>query len=452
MSSLRVTKFSFVLPSVLFILLVLRISPSYGGELMELYYHALTSDAQLRSDHAAYRSSKELVKIGRAVLFPKIDTLSTFSHEKNETFYQSANFAKSSNERKDSHGLSLSQKIIDVPAWYNFKRTSTLSDKGKLDYDVAQLYMIVRVVQSYLSTLKSESQLQLYLEEQAAYAEYLNLAKRRLASGVASIIDVHEAEAAYNLSEATTVSARNNLVISNAQVKVITGEVFNSRQKISDDLPVVLPMPRNSDEWVRISLENNPRLKSKALNTASLYFASRGALFEHLPKVSGHLGYRESNSKNSSRFQNSELDITGAIASLSVSIPIYAGGGTSAVSRRANEDFSQAAELESLMRRELATSVATVFSAVAFDAESIRTYKRAIHSNEKGLRATVAGYKIGARNFSDVLISQRLLFQAKREKLNSVYSYVFNTILLKEASGTLSVADVSYIDSWLVDK
>lgn len=52
------------------------------------------------------------------------------------------------------------------------------------------------------------------------------------------------------------------------------------------------------------------------------------------------------------------------------------------------------------------------------------------------------GAEVGTRNIVDVVLSQRLLFQAQRDHANARFAYVIDTLALKQAARVLSLQDV----------
>ena len=65
--------------------------------------------------------------------------------------------------------------------------------------------------------------------------------------------------------------------------------------------------------------------------------------------------------------------------------------------------------------------------------------------------ATEAGMEAGTRNIVDVVTAQRLLFQSIRDYANARYTYVVNTLTLKQAAGLLSPQDIIDLNEWLVE-
>jgi outer membrane protein len=445
---------SFRRKSVLINLMVWKFLFSYAclakaDELVGFYYEAIQNDKQLQSDRLTLDSTKEIINIGRSKLLPNLSSTNTFSRENTRIHYKQPDLYDEDSSRQLSARLALVQPLLDFPAWFDYSSSKAQTQKGYIDFAAAEQDLILRVIQNYLSFLRSKADFELYRQEQQSYKDFLDLAQKRLKAGIASIIDVHEAEAAYNLAEATTIRASYNHSTALENMNIISGKGFSGSKQISDRYPKALPSPIDVDEWIQTSLSNNLQIRSQRMHTKALDFIAKGAKAQNYPKVEAGIGYQGASNIHSSRLQESNTEQHGASVYVSVIVPIYSGGGINASARKAGADWSQSGEVELLLQRNIRATVINAYNSIKLNIESIAIYDRAITSNGKGLDATIIGYRIGSRNFSDVLISQRQLFQARRERLNSLHEMIFNTTLLKQAAGTLSFADLVYIDQWL---
>jgi outer membrane protein len=79
----------------------------------------------------------------------------------------------------------------------------------------------------------------------------------------------------------------------------------------------------------------------------------------------------------------------------------------------------------------------------------VRALRQAVESNRTALRATEAGFEVGTQTTVDVLTSQNALRRAETTYSQSRYQYILNVLLLKQAAGTLSEADLMEVDGWL---
>jgi outer membrane protein len=75
--------------------------------------------------------------------------------------------------------------------------------------------------------------------------------------------------------------------------------------------------------------------------------------------------------------------------------------------------------------------------------------EQAVKSSEAAADAVEAGFQVGTRTTVDVLNAKRDLFRAKRDLADARYSYIVDTLTLKQAAGIIEEEDLRLVNSWL---
>ena len=101
--------------------------------------------------------------------------------------------------------------------------------------------------------------------------------------------------------------------------------------------------------------------------------------------------------------------------------------------------------------RNMTRSVITSYNQVASDVATYRALEQAVVSAESALQATEAGFDVGTRTIVDVLVSTQNLYNAKRNLADIRYRYVLSSLRLKQATGTLTRADLEAINQGLIE-
>jgi outer membrane protein len=78
----------------------------------------------------------------------------------------------------------------------------------------------------------------------------------------------------------------------------------------------------------------------------------------------------------------------------------------------------------------------------------INALARSVASTDTALKAVQSGYRAGTRTAVDVIAAERTQLRTRRDYAAERYSYVVNTLRLKEAAGNLSPEDVRGLASW----
>src|SRR5690606_9491034 len=76
-------------------------------------------------------------------------------------------------------GISLEQPLLDMSAWYNYKRGIKLSEQAEAQFGADQQSLIVRVAEAYFNVLRAIDTLEATIAEERALAQQLEQAKQR---------------------------------------------------------------------------------------------------------------------------------------------------------------------------------------------------------------------------------------------------------------------------------
>jgi outer membrane protein len=83
------------------------------------------------------------------------------------------------------------------------------------------------------------------------------------------------------------------------------------------------------------------------------------------------------------------------------------------------------------------------------DISRVRALEQALISTRTAAEATQAGFEVGTRTSVDVLLALRETYRAERDYAGARYTYIQNTLRLKQAAGTLSREDLEAVNAWL---
>ena len=431
--------------------------------LQEIYSLALENDYQLKADTAAYRAGMEIGSISRSKLLPNISASAHFSETDFDfSGYQSA-IGSSIDSRGDgeseSYSINLTQPLINMPAWFGYKQGKALSAQAEAQFSSDQQALIIRVSQAYFNVLRAVDNMETATAEEKALSHQLEQTKQRFEVGLTAITDVHEAQAAFDSATATTVQAKGALGIAFDELEVLTGQAHNHIAPLVDTYPVTPPVPDDRQQWVEFSLQNNYQLKVAQLSAEAARQNARAKASNHLPTLTASINYVDRNDTNTDIIPNgsstpfpvdSRYSDQSTIA-VELNVPIFSGLGTSASRRQAYQQQVQAQEIYNKTQRDIIQSTRSLHLSVVTKVAQIRALRQAITSSQSALEATQAGYDVGTRNLVDVLIAQRNLFQAQRNYDENRYSYIINTLQLKEVAGNLTPADLLQLNRWLDD-
>jgi len=437
--------------------------------LREIYELALENDAQLKARQAQYRASLETENLGRSALLPRIDAGYEYTKSDTDTISQSFDFDRqlggiasvetSSNVDIDNEGyqVSLRQAIFDLPAWFAFRAGRETSREAEATFSADQQDLIVRTVESYLGVLRAQDDLEASRARERAFQRRLEQTRQRFEVGLIAITEVHEAQAAYDLSRVDRITDENGLNVALERLSVLTGRYHANLHLLREDFDTKSPEPAGRDAWVDFALANNFRLAAATYAEEAARQNARANRMEHLPKVSGSISYSDFETAGRrtvtppTGFDTSpDSDQEREVYSISLNLPLYSGGRISATRRRAAQQYLAARETRIDLMRQVVTETRSLHMTVLSDIANVAARGQSIVSSRSALEATTAGYEVGTRNVVDVLNAQNVLFGARRDYANARYDYVRNMLRLKQQAGLLSPEDIHRLDAELV--
>ena len=264
--------------------------------------------------------------------------------------------------------------------------------------------------------------------------------------GLIAITEVYEARASYDEARSQRITADNDLNVAREQLARLTGEYPDVMENLRQNFPLGRPEPMDPTSWETTAVEQNwsiqAALRQFSASEASLKAAKSG----HLPTLDLSASYRETSLENALFTQQ---EGTQSIASLSLTIPLYTGGGTQAGVREQRSLVSAAEQDLNTVRRDVRVNTRSLFLTVNNNIETASALEQTIISRRSALDATRAGYEVGTRNIVEVLDAERAYYVALRDYANARYDYVINSLQLKQAAGILTPGDLIDLNNWL---
>ncbi|SFS91497.1 outer membrane protein [Succinivibrio dextrinosolvens] len=432
----------------------LAIFSANAQDLMDIYKEALQKDTQLNQAKANADAAHAGISQATAALLPQIDVVGSLT--KTRTNYVDAYNARGSN-KVASAGATLSQAIWRHSSWVNrsiAEKTATLND---LAYADAQQNLVLRVSTAYFNVLNAAETLKYQQANNQALKRQLDEAEKRLNVGLIAETDKLEAQAAYDLSTAKVISAENALSNSYEQIRILTGNTVTANQLAELDISK-FDTPKVNETLkmlIKRAEENNIALQkavvSRDIAKDNITLARTG----HEPTLdfnasvkTGYTNYSHEVSEAGWVDNNSWSKSVG----LTLNIPIYHGGATSAAVDKATANYVAQSEALENAHRSLLSNVNNSFNDVNAAISKVTAYKNSVTSAKSALDATMAGYDVGTRTMTDVLDATQNLYSAMQQSAQARYDYILSRLNLLYTQGDLKVEHINEINSSLKNK
>ena len=419
-----------------------------AADLMDVYRDAQAQDPVYSSARYAFDASKEILPQSRAASFlPSIGFAASLSrnHRKTEGF-PAADF------NSNGYSVSLTQPLFRMQNWISFDQAGMQAKQAEAIFADAGQSLIVRTSQAYFDVLLAEDNVALSGAQKTAINEQLAQAKRNFEVGTSTITDTYEAQAKYDLAVAKEISDLNDLEIKRQALQQLVNKMPARLAPLRDNPVLTLPKPSDMDQWVKASEEASPAIAQQRLASAIAVRDVERNKAGHLPTLdlTGNYGNTSSPSTTSSGTVGPSFDTRSAGIGLSLSIPLYQGGGTQSRIRQSlsNRDKAEA-DLENT-KRTVAQSVRQNYLGVTNGVAQVKALEAALVSNKSSLDATLLGKEVGVRTNVDVLNAQQQLFQARRDLQQARYNTILSQLRLKSAAGRLAEDDLAEVNRMLV--
>ena len=226
----------------------------------------------------------------------------------------------------------------------------------------------------------------------------------------------------------------------------LTGRSLTAVSALAEDFPVKYPDPQNENAWVDTAFQNNYSLIAAR---ARLRGAERGlqiAKSGHYPTIDGQVAWTH-NVSGSSNFLGNKIDQRSL--SLNLKSPSSRVGELDQALKQAGYNLEAARQNLDLVERQVAEATRILYTAVNTDVARVRARLRGIESSQSALDATQTGYEVGTRNIVDVLNAQQSLYLSQFQYAKARYTYVIDTLLLKQSVGTLNPEDLYALSRFL---
>ena len=442
-----------------------------GASLIDIYEDALIHDPRLKEAYANKQAIIESKPQALSLLLPKLTASSTFSDSDtngNNTFQRrifdpitgdllavttdNTQFVQETDSFQWE--VTLQQSIIDASAWMNLKKANKIVAQAEVDYLSAEQDLMVRVCNAYFDVLAAQDTLESEQAARAAIEKQLDQSRKRYEVGIIAITDIQEAQAAFDQSIASEISAKRNLATTKELLREITDNYPEELQKPGANMPLIMPNPQSESEWVNTALQQNLNLLSAQVGTEIGRSEVNIQKSGHYPTLGLQASKRDTDnnslrSDSGSPFSPADTENISEGIGLQLNIPIYSGGQTSSRVRQAVAQHRSAKEKLERIARETTRKARDAYLGIISGIATVKALEQSVKSSTTALQATEAGYDVGTRTTVDILEARRRLYSAQTNLAISKYDYLKNIIRLKQAAGTLSKEDLIQINNWL---
>lgn len=422
----------------------------FGADLLMVYKQALENDPTFQMARAQWLSDKENIAITRGALLPAFDIGASYGRYMQDVKSQSSN----QYYNQGAYSLTLTQPIFNFKSWSQLAQAKATVKSSAATYSNSAQDLIYRTASAYLNILQANDVLRFTTAQKMADASLLEQTKQRFNVGLSTITDVHNAQASYDNDVALEITAKNDLDVAKEQLREITGQYNESFALLSTKLPLVTPAPNNIENWVAAAEKQNYSLISVQYDLQAARENIKVQAGNGMPVIdaTGSYSYSDGGSNYNSQWSGVSGDdqkIGEGMVGVNLTFPVFRGGATIAQVHQAQYDYQKASASLEQTRRSVVSQTSQAYLGVISGIGSVKANKQAVISNQSSLDSTKASYSVGVNTIVDVLLAESALYEAQKNYAIAQYTYLTQTLALKQQVGTLGFDDLRKINSWL---
>ncbi|KTD16649.1 TolC family outer membrane protein [Legionella jordanis] len=423
-------------------------SGSYATDLMDIYQQALDNDPVFKQAYSTYMSNTEAIPQARSALFPQL--LVTSQASRNIENVKAGGASVEATYNSNQWQVTTSQAVFNYQAWAQVQQAKASVKAAQATFNDAAQNLILRTAQAYFDVLLARDTLNFAEAKRRANKRQFEQAEQRFKVGLDAITSVYEAKAAYDQSVAEVISARNNQINRNEDLRRLTNHTYEYLSPLRGSrIPLIKPEPDNVDEWVNTGLQQNYSLFSAKYNLQAARENIRAQAAGSWPtfEIQGNALQIHNQSSGTSFFIPSRQ--TTANVALAMTFPAFQGGLVQSQTRQAQFDFQTSSEQLEQTYRNVVVNSRIAFNTIIDGISKVKADRQTIISQQNSLESTEAQFQVGTRTMVDVVNAQQRLFEAQEQLARDQYNLINALLNLKYMAGTLNVNDLEEINSWL---
>ncbi len=417
------------------------VPPAHALDLLQAWQAAKAKDPQLATSRFQQEANNERVAIAKANLGTSITGNANIARQEVDT-----NRDPNRSFTSQIYGVNLTLPLYRKPALEALEQSRLLSTQSELALNSSEQDLILRVAQAYTDVLAAQDALRAAQTQRRAATEQLNVVKIGFEKGASARIDLQDAIARSDIAMAQEVAARNDLLIRQNALTILTGVSNFEIHRLKPDVLVPTPDPRDSGAWIAQARRGNLQVQQAEVNVevAKREVSKQSAASRPTLDLVGSVGRSNNAAVNFIGIQQNTAQI-----GLQLNLPIYTGGAISARVREASALQNKAAsELDGI--RELADQNARqLFIKINSGKALVAALESAVQSSKTALDVTQLGFLSGARLNIDVLNALQQVFTTSRDLARARYDLLLDTLKLKQSVGNLKEEDIAGLNNLL---
>jgi len=414
-----------------------------GFSLENAYQEALKSNASLKVTYHKWLVAKEQTNQSYARLLPNVVATAGqnryFSATTNNPSYANS----PSKYTTKSYELRVTQPIINLPIHREYSKSNIALNISETEFMIAKQELMILVAQAYIDFLSSTDKLSLANAKVDTLSEQLADIKKRFELGDATVQDLSDTEAKYNIAVSQNMEAHLSKDLATAKFVEIVGKQPENLIQIIES-PKYENINNKMEELYGLVFVNNQNLLAKKLNLeiAKENIISNKENFYPVVDAIGSINHYDTTDSISTIGYTSKQNYLG----VQLTASLYSGGETTSKVIESQEKKNQALEEYDATKKELEYNVIKEYFGINTYVSQIKSYEMALKSSQTAIEAAKVGFSVGARTQYEVLQAIEQYYNVKNSLFDAKYKYILSSLKLKMLVGELDEEDFKNLD------
>ncbi|HEY9106684.1 MAG TPA: TolC family outer membrane protein [Roseateles sp.] len=406
-----------------------------ADDLLQVWAEARAADPLLRQAAALSGAQEASSREARAALLPQWQL-------------QRSELRETGGNRWNTTTSSLSQPLVDLAALRAWDASRSQASAQAARLVAAEQAARLRMAEAYFGLLSAQAQLATARANEDAFARQVAEADSRFKLGLSAQVEADQSRAYRELARTGTLAAEAAVADAREALSQLTGGTPPTLQPLRGQL-AAQPLPDSADAWAQRAEAANPALRALQLDVQASEQRISSARAGHLPTLSLGVDTQRLRGDNVSPFDASR---TPTQLALRLTVPLFAGGATSAAADRAGYQRDAAREQLEASRRAVLREVRAEHLAVSQGAAQLQATQAAVQAAERALESTRTGLTLGTRGTTDLLLAIQTLAAAQNAQTQARHRHVLALLALHLAAGSLGDDELAAVNALLENR
>jgi len=414
--------------------------PVAAQDLLETYQQVLKSDPRLLIDSLGVEIGVAREKQSFSVLLPQATVSGNVTS--NTRRAEGLDVDHYSGQR---YAFTVNQAIFDVQKFSAWKRSKAVLKQFEFQLEETKAAVRLDTIERYFALLQANDELDLVREEMLALGKKKEQTEALYKKQLVKITEYYEIRARLDMLGSDEVDVSQRVRLAEASLSELTQNPVSELAVLNQQIKFDWQKSTAEQYVAKLAIEN-PALKAIGASITAAKMNLKQQKAGHYPVI----GLQLSKQKSDIGFENSSSSNNDTeVAAITLSMPIFSGGGASARVYEAQQQLAISRASYDQAYRKAVKELRDEFLQVNALTRRIRATKKAVDSAHKSYQAMDKSYQLMIATVSDVLDAQQLYLNSKRELQQTRYNYILSRARLEYKVGSLNTGSVEQINSWL---